>query len=112
MLGDLLGRQEQKSVIGEERPVRRTANREEFVGLRNQLLFQGDACEMGKFRRWGLNHGQNQVMTARKCLFVGYFALPPVNIGRNQGRDVSIDRKMPRRIDACQDRQYHAKSHS
>ncbi len=101
LLGDLGGRQEQKSVIIEERPATRTPDPNEPIGLWEQLLLKSGGRLTGEFRGWSLHNGQNAVISAGKRLLEVNFALSPVEIRRNQRRNVGIDGEVPVGIDAC-----------
>ena len=108
LLGDLGGRQEQKSVSVEERSGVRPPHPNELISLWQQLTLKSRGRRSGEFRRRSLDNGQNGVISTWKGFLERNFTLTPVQIGRNQGGDIGIDGEILVGIEACRRRESHA----
>ena len=105
---DLLGRQEQQAVVGEEFAGTERLHRFKVLGVALEFLGQRIGGGAGEFRRRRLDHGQDQFVAVEGLLELDV-ALAPVEVGRNQRVDVGVDREMPRRVVARADRKQRAR---
>ena len=96
---DFLGRQEQQTVLLEERTGSQPLHRFEIGVVFGQFLFErgtGGACKLGSRR---LDDRDDQPLLIER-LFEGDIALAPVKLGRDQLVDIGIDCEISGRINA------------
>ena len=104
---ELLGRLEQKAVLGEERTALRLLDRTEKILLLRQATDQRCGRLVGELSRRGVDDGNDRLVLG-KGLFERQFPLPPDAVGGNELVDVGRQQEMrggiPRAKDGKNDR--------
>ena len=96
----LLGRQEQQAVLGEELAALRLIDGAEMRRVGRQCRGEPAAGLLRQLRGRGIDHSQHIALGKRAHELVG--ALRPGQLGREQLLDVGGDREMPRCVDGAQ----------
>ncbi len=104
LAGDLFGfgrRQEQQAIAPEELTTSRLCYTLERIFIGGQLFEQQGRRLAGEFRRRRVDNHQNRLEMLREGLFERDFSLTPRQLLGNQRIDISINGKIPLRVDGC-----------
>ena len=111
LAGDLFGfvgrRQKQQAIAPEEFTTPRLRDALERILVGGQLFEQQGRRLAGEFRRRRVDNRQNRLEMLREGLFERNFSLTPRQLLRNQRIDISINGKIPLRVDGCGDGDEH-----
>ncbi len=95
----LLGRQKQQAVLGEEPAALRLIDGAEMGRVGRQCRAESGACPFRQLWGWGIDDRENIVLRKRRHELIG--ALRPGQLGREQLFDVGGDREVPRGVDGA-----------